>query len=86
MEKNPSKFSDIYDRLNKQPHLQEIIKQSYYDCVLADEATISRKEIISEFQSHITRIDLIYVNGWVNSGNFAPYLLWEKRQGVWEYL
>ena len=34
MEQNPSKFSDIYDRLNNQPHLQEIIKQNYYESVL----------------------------------------------------
>jgi len=28
------KFAAIYDRLNSQPHLQDIIKQSYYDAVL----------------------------------------------------
>ena len=39
MEQNPSKFSDIYDRLNNQPHLQEIIKQNYYESVL----TVQRK-------------------------------------------
>ena len=34
MEQNPSQFADIYDRLNNQPHLQEIIKQKYYESVL----------------------------------------------------
>ena len=32
------KFADIYDRLQGQPHLQDIIKQHYYEDILRDEA------------------------------------------------
>lgn len=34
MEQNPNQFADIYDRLNNQPHLQEIIRQYYYNDLL----------------------------------------------------
>ena len=30
------KFSKIYDRLNNQPHLQDIIKEHYYEPILRD--------------------------------------------------
>tara|TARA_B100000902_G_scaffold144944_1_gene142240 strand:+ start:106 stop:492 length:387 start_codon:yes stop_codon:yes gene_type:complete len=36
MEQNQSKFAVIYDRLNSQPDLQEIIKEKYYDTVLRE--------------------------------------------------
>jgi len=32
------KFADIYDKLEEQPHLQDIIKQHYYEDILRDEA------------------------------------------------
>jgi len=34
MEQNQSKFAVIYDRLNSQPHIQEIIRKKYYDTLL----------------------------------------------------
>lgn len=33
-----NKFASIYDKLNEQPHLQEIIRNYYYDGILKDEA------------------------------------------------
>jgi hypothetical protein len=42
------KFADIYDMLNEQPHLQEIIRQSYYDDVLREESKENKSRVIDQ--------------------------------------
>jgi hypothetical protein len=40
------KFVDIYDRLNDQPHLQDIIKQHCYEAILKEEAKEAKFHVL----------------------------------------
>ena len=42
------KFASIYDRLNEQPHLQEIIRNYYYGEILRDEAKENNVHVIDQ--------------------------------------
>ena len=41
-----NKFASIYDKLNEQPHLQEIIRNYYYDGILKDEAKDAKFHVL----------------------------------------
>ena len=46
MRTEAEKFVNIYDRLNGQPHLQDIIKQHYYEDILRDEAKEAKFHVL----------------------------------------
>ena len=39
-------FAAIYDRLNSQPHIQEIIRNKYYETVLGEKRQEDHREVI----------------------------------------
>tara|TARA_B100001094_G_C17800726_1_gene609002 strand:- start:223 stop:594 length:372 start_codon:yes stop_codon:yes gene_type:complete len=39
-------FAAIYDRLNSQPHIQEIIRNNYYDTLLGEKRQEDHREVI----------------------------------------
>ena len=41
-----NKYLDIYDKLNNQPHLQEIIRNYYYDDILNEQARHAKFHVL----------------------------------------
>ena len=66
-----NKFASIYDKLNEQPHLQEIIRNYYYDGILKDEAKDAKFHVLDTlnyaFKNARTHQKQIY--GWIEDEN-----------------
>ena len=66
-----NKYLDIYDKLNNQPHLQEIIRNYYYDDILNEQARHAKFHVLDTlnyaFNNAITHQKQIY--GWIEDEN-----------------
>ncbi len=83
-QQNAHQFSSIYDKLNDQPHLQDIIKQEVLEQLVKDEALKASKNTIDELKYHIQDIRNSYFcdTYWTNpksNHEFASYLLWQFK-------
>jgi|TARA_B100001094_G_C18086455_1_gene747997 23S rRNA maturation-related 3'-5' exoribonuclease YhaM len=75
-------FSAIYDRLNNQPHLQEIISQPLLDEMeveMREEADSNRAEVITEINEMIIqmrneRYSNYLFDGSTNIGSYMLYM------------
>lgn len=77
-------YSKIYDKLNDQPHLQDIIKQEVIEQLRKDEASKASKITIDELKYYIQDIRNSYFcdTYWTNpksNHEFASYLLWQFK-------
>ena len=83
-QQNAHQFSSIYDKLNDQPHLQDIIKQEVLEQLVKDEASEASKITIDELKYYINDIKKSYFcdTYWTNpksNHEFASYLLWQFK-------
>jgi hypothetical protein len=81
---NAHTMSSIYDKLNDQPHLQDIIKQQVLEQLVKDEASKASKITIDELKYYINDIKNSYFcdTYWTNpksNHEFASYLLWQFK-------
>tara|TARA_B100001094_G_C18139997_1_gene777278 strand:+ start:725 stop:1090 length:366 start_codon:yes stop_codon:yes gene_type:complete len=64
--------ANIYNKLNKQPHLQEIIRNYYYDGILNDQAKDAKFHVLDTlnyaFKNARTHQKQIY--GWIEDENY----------------
>ena len=76
------RFSAIYDRLNNQPHLQEMISQPLLDEMeveMREEADSNRAEVITEINEMIMqmrneRYSNYLFDGSTNTGSYMLYM------------
>ena len=83
-QQNAHIMSSIYDKLNDQPHLQDIITQQVLEQLVKDEASKASKITIDELKWHINDIKNSYFcdTYWTNpksNHEFASYLLWQFK-------
>ena len=77
-------ISKIYDKLNNQPHLQDIIKQEVLTQLVKEQGDMATKNTIDELKWHIQDIRNSYFceSFWTNPKSdheFASYLLWQYK-------
>lgn len=74
-------MSMIYDKLNEQPHIQDIIKEEVLLQLIKDEGDKATKNTIDELNWHIRRLKATNYcdHFWEAKDNhsFAFFLLWE---------
>ena len=71
-----SEFCDIYDRLNEQPHLQEIIRQKYYWTILGEEQKENHREVVDILNYTFCNVRRHHLGHWAEVN--------EKE--IWEWL
>ena len=77
-------FAKIYDKLNGQPDLQDIIKQEVLEQIVKEQGAKATKNTIDELKYHIRDIRGSYdcYKFWTNPKSdhqFASYLLWQYK-------
>ena len=83
----PRQFAEIYDRLDDQPHLQEMTQDFYYESLVRQQATESFKlnntnfkllmkwnQYVADFGQHVTPLHEISL-GWFGMNEYisAPF-------------
>jgi len=73
MSKIQHQYSAIYDRLNEQPHLQEIIREHYYEVTIVPISKQNHRNMVFEFEELSSLILDDYTIRYINHGMRANY-------------